>query len=285
MKNILTIFSIAGLLFVSMASHATIVTQQNSQNQVIKADWLKGTNTGPAILILHGFLQTHDFPTITRLASALNDLGYDVLTPTLSLGLGNRKKSIDCEAIHTHSMQSDTEEVSQWINWLTKKTAKKIILIGHSAGSTTLLNYIDTHNDGRIKHSILISLSYYASGPAANETPKDAEKARKMLAENPKKLGVFSLNYCMQYPSYPADFLSYYNWTRENVSKTVGRHHDNVTIIIGTSDKRLDKDWRKKLTQLYNNVISIDKANHFFDQTYEFELHENIEELLKKYSN
>ena len=94
------------------------------------------------ILILHGFLQTHHFPTVRQLADSLAGLGYPVLTPSLSLGLHRRNTSLACEAIHAHSMQKDAEEVGHWVDWLQRRYQRKPVLIGHSAGSVTLLAYL-----------------------------------------------------------------------------------------------------------------------------------------------
>ena len=82
------------------------------------SDYWPGEADLPAILILHGFLQTREFQTVRRLAEALSDEGYSVLLPSLTLGLDRRRQSVACEAIHTHSMQQDVDELRAWIDWL-----------------------------------------------------------------------------------------------------------------------------------------------------------------------
>jgi len=250
----------------------------------MSANYLKGSNDANPVLILHGFLQTNEFSTVDRLTTALNDSGYTVLNPTLSLGLSNRKQSLSCEAIHTHSMDSDSGELSQWINWLQNKIGKKVTLIGHSAAGPTMLNYLEKYNQKQINHVILISLSYFASGPEANETKEHAKIARAHVRSGSKKLDTYKLNYCQTYPAFGKDFLSYYEWNTDKVSQAVGKFNDKISIIIGTSDKRIDPDWRTQLSSKYNNVIAIEGANHFFDQAYEFDLTDTIEDLLDKYS-
>ncbi len=69
------------------------------------AAYWQGEADMPPVLIAHGFLQTREFPTVSRLAESLADFGYSVLKPSLSLGIDRRTKSLACEAIHTHSMQ------------------------------------------------------------------------------------------------------------------------------------------------------------------------------------
>lgn len=255
--------------------------QLKSKNMVINAEYLEGSNSKNPVIILHGLLQTHEFSTVNRLATALNDSDYTVLSPTLSLGISNRKMSLSCEAIHTHSMNSDSSELLKWISWLKTKTGKKVNLIGHSAGGTTILNYLEKNQTDLINKVVLISLSYYASGPTAYETEQHKEHALEQIKRKSKKIHNYALNYCRSYPSYANNFLSYYEWSTEKVIKTVGSFKDKISIIIGTEDKRIDSNWRKQLNDKYNNVISIDGANHFFDQSHEFELIDTIEELLE----
>jgi len=255
--------------------------QLKRNGMIINAEYLEGSSTKNPVLILHGLLQTHHFSTVSRLATALNESGYTVLSPTLSLGISNRKMSLSCEAIHTHSMQSDTSELQKWISWLNAKTGKKVNLVGHSAGGPTILNYLVNNDTTLINKVALISLSYYASGPTANETEQHKTIALGHIKSNSEKIHNYALNYCRSYPSYAKEFLSYYEWDTEKVSNSVGLHKDKISIIIGTGDKRIDSNWRKHLNDKYNNVFSIDGANHFFDQSHEFELIDTIEELLE----
>ncbi len=58
-----------------------------------EADYWPGEADMPAVLILHGFLQTSEFPTVRRLAESLAEEGFSVLTPSLTLGLNRRRQS------------------------------------------------------------------------------------------------------------------------------------------------------------------------------------------------
>lgn len=284
MKNGFLTILIILLSCLSSVLNAEIIELKNDKSKTIAASYLKGSLDTSPVLLLHGLLQTREFSTISRLATSLNESGYTVISPTLSLGLNNRNKSLDCEAIHTHSLESDADELKVWIDWLQKKTGKKVTLIGHSAGGPVILNYLSRFDTASINYSILISLSYYASGPSASETKLHAEKARRALQSNPRKIDQYALNYCKTYPTFASAFLSYYNWNTEKVSKVVGQFHEKISIVIGTADKRIDSEWRKHLNKKYNNVISIDGASHFFDKAYEFDLSDEIESLLTQHS-
>ena len=95
---------------------AETVELETVEKQTARASYLEGGNDANPVLILHGFLQTHEFPTVNRLAVALNESGYTILAPSLTLGIHKRKKSLACEAIHTHNAASDAAEVAVWVD-------------------------------------------------------------------------------------------------------------------------------------------------------------------------
>ena len=274
--------TLSGLCFLLFAVYCSAEKVQitSKDNKSLLANYLPGTTELNPIIILHGFLQTNEFPTVSRLANTLNESGYSVLSPTLSLGLSNRKQSLSCEAIHTHSLISEADELTQWIEWLNNKTGKPVILIGHSAGGLVILQYMLDKNASLVQQTILISLSYYAEGPTANENSALATKAESTINEGSDKIDTYALNYCKNYPTTASNFLSYYKWNKEKTNNTVFKFRDKIAIIIGTDDKRIDSDWKQKLQLKNSNVISIDGANHFFDQTYEFDLIDAVEKLL-----
>jgi len=280
MDNKWIVCSFLCLYIYASSASSEIIKLSSASRQAIEAEYLSGTNNGSPVLLLHGFLQTNKFSTVSRLAATLHESGYSVLNPTLSLGISNRKQSLACEAIHTHSLDTEADELGQWIQWLHKKTKKPVILIGHSAGGPVILKYMQDNNAKYIKHSVLISLSYYASGPTANETEAHAEMARAALNNDTNPIGTYALNYCKTYPTYARSFLSYYQWDRDRVSDAVGQFENRISVIIGGEDKRIDGDWHQKLKSIYSNITVIDGANHFFDQAYEFELTDTVEEIL-----
>ena len=283
MKKISTIL-LSGLcliLFV-MPVLAESIKLTNASGNVITADLSQGTNNASPVLILHGFLQTSKFSTVSRLVASLGDIGYTVLSPTLSLGISNRKQNLSCEAIHTHSLDTDADELRQWIEWLHKKTGKPVTLIGHSAGGHTILKYMEDSDAKYVNHSILISLSFYNAGLYANENNEYAEKALKAINSGTNPLDTYALSYCKTYPTDASAFLSYYNWSRVKTSAVVNKFSDRISIILGTGDKRMEDEWKKQLQEQHKNITLIEGANHFFDQAHEFELTDAIEELISE---
>ncbi len=263
-------------------SHAETVELTTSDNHIALAEYLPGDNDKNPVLILHGLLQTMEFSTVKRLAEALNESGYSVLTPNLTLGLNRRKQSLACEAVHTHHLDKDSLELKMWIEWLQNKTSKPVSLIAHSAGGTVMLNYFEKYQKEQIGKAILISLSYYASGPEANETAEHAALAEQAIKSNNQQIQTFALNYCKTYPSYAGAFLSYYEWNKLNTMRSVSQFKDMITVIMGGLDRRVDSDWKLQLVKTHKNTLLIQGANHFFDQTHEFDLLDAVESILSE---
>ncbi|MBT8439997.1 MAG: alpha/beta fold hydrolase [Gammaproteobacteria bacterium] len=272
-------FFILMLLFLPVLVVAQVIELETSERYAASASFLEGDADKKALLILHGFLQTRNFSTVKRLGDTLYESGFSILSPTLSLGMHRRQQSMSCEAIHTHSSQSDAAEIKQWIDWLTEKTGKKPTLIGHSSGSITLLNYLDIYGTDGIEKLILISMS-----PFTNEIEPVDEKnlkwARDDLKSGYDSLYTFKLSYCDTYPSTSSAWLSYKQWDQQKLSELTVKYSDLIHVIIGTSDNRLTMEWRALLQSKGVKISFIEGANHFFDQAHEFDLSDTMESLL-----
>ena len=275
-----------GLIFITLnilpytALKADVVTQTLENGLVATAEYTKGDADAPSILILHGFLQTRDSHTVTRLYTSLVDSGFSVLAPTLTLGINRRKSSLDCEAIHSHSMTSDMAEIDMWSKWLHIKSHAKVILIGHSAGSVQLLSYMGQKNHDHIDQGIYVSLSYFGSAPASHETPLDSAQAKTSLQNGKNKLQEFGLSYCKKYVTTPENYLSYYVWQPEKILTTMKKIQVPVSVIIGSEDQRISKEWVSSMLKNKIKILSVAGAGHFFDNEYEFDLQDTIETLL-----
>lgn len=268
------------LLFLSALANAQEVELETSERYIASANYLEGEPDKKALLILHGFLQTRDFSTVKRLGDTLYESGFSVLSPTLSLGMHRRRQSLPCEAIHTHSSQSDAAEIKQWVDWLTEKTGKKPTLIGHSSGSITLLNYLDTYGTEGVEKLILISMSPFTDKIDPVDK-KNLKWARDDLQSGYDSLYTFKLSYCDTYPSTSSAWLSYKQWDQEKLSELTVKYSDLIEVIIGTSDNRLSIEWRDLLRSKGVKISFIEGANHFFDEAHEFDLSDTMESLLE----
>jgi len=258
-----------------------LVTLQMDNGLDATAELMRGQPGGKPILILHGFLQTRDFFTIRRLSEALHDLGHTVLLPNLTLGINHRDQSLACEALHTHSLGQDINEIDTWIDWLHQFSHSRVTLIGHSTGSLLSLVYLAEVPSAPIDQALLISLIPFAQGPIAKESKADIRRAVERPAPASNEMLKFRLAFCDEYITTAENYLSYVTWNRDKTLAALNKTHIKPMIILGGKDMRLGDDWLPLLKQAGTHVVEIEGANHFFDHEYEFDLMDTIAELLQ----
>lgn len=248
---------------------------------IISAEYHSGDPAKPAVLLLHAYLQTRNFPLIYNLSNSLSGEGYSTLTPTLSLGVTHRSQSLACEAIHTHSLHDDVEEARYWVNWLVSKGHKKIVLIGHSFAAIQLMDYAQSHPSGFVRKMIFIS----ASDVEHNFSKKgrvDRRNSVELAAKDQKALASFELGFCNDYRSTAPAYLSYISWTQERVLKTLPKLKIPYIAIFGDADTLVSKEWPSQIRKAGGNVFMISHASHFFDDSNaEFDLIEYVSNQLK----
>ena len=253
-------------------------------NLTAQADYHKGDANKPAILIIHGFLTTNQFHTVTSMAQGFKDEGFTVLAPTLTLGINLRKQSVKCNSIHTHTLENDIIEIDEWIKWLELQGKKEVVVIGHSSGSQELLALLEEKPQPNVKLAIFTSL-FYLNGTDLGTIPEELDYAAEALASNNTKPHKYSFLFCKNdYYATPQSFLSYHKLTREYVLNEL----KNLTIphytIMGSADKRYQSvgvNWLNELKETGTNLITVEGANHFFSSEYEFDLQENLVKIIQ----
>lgn len=271
------------LLIALQAKAETIIHEISSLNLKAEADYIAGNKDKAAVLILHGFLTTNKFHTVTSMAQALTEEGYTTLTPTLTLDIPQRKHSIKCNSIHTHTLEKDVIEVAEWVKFLHSRGHKKIILLGHSSGSQELIEFLNTRKDIAIEAAIFTSL-FYLKGRDLGTMQSDvdyAQQALKNKQENPYK---YSFLFCNgNYYATPESFLSYLKLDRSYILNSLKNLSIPTYTIMGSADKRyqsVGENWLKALKQTGTQLIVIDGANHFFSSEHEFDLQDSLKQII-----
>lgn len=275
----LAVFLAGGLS--AMPAQSQPVTARLNNGLSVSANYHEGIPSRPAVLLIHGFLQTYHSPPMSTLAANLASKGYTTLNPTLSLGVNKRSQSSPCEAIHTQSMDADAEEIAYWVNWLQKKGHSQIVLLGFSStGNISLMQYQIEHRNPAVRKLILTSL---------NPMVADAEELQNVRSgkgehKDPGKPRFYTLGYCKKNFAAPAKvYLSYARYTNEKILELLRQTDSPMDIIFGANDGILPASWISRIKQLSTpaRVIALDNANHFFDGTSEFDLAETVEQGLK----
>jgi len=246
---------------------AEVVELAVQPNIVALADYRAGDTDKPALLLLHGFLQTRTFSTILNLANTLHDEGYTVLLPTLSLGINRRSQSLSCEAVHTQTFEEDLDEIDRWIGWLNGKGHKRVIGIGHSSGSVQLLAYT-TGKDHKQAFEAVILLSLLGLRPGIGKPlPYPGLKE-------------YSLGYCTRYPATAEAFEGFARYTRVEILKILARLKLPNMIVQGSADLAMGIEWPRLMANRGAHVVTIPGADHFFNSPFEFDLYDRVIEWL-----
>lgn len=265
----------------SLSARAEKVELVMPNKLVARADFRKGANDKPAVLLMHGFLQTFEFPTIFRLLEALHGAGYTVLAPSLTLNVPTRRQSLACEAIHTHTVEGNSREIEAWVKWLRQRQAGDVVLLGHSFGSAQLLAYLGARPDPAVKKLIAVSMIEAQSTLNRQELARVNAQLKSRMARGDIQPLAQPVSFCKKLNATPASLLSYLEWTPEHVLKRVKRLSLPATFVMGSSDERLGKDWINRLHQGRAKIRVIQGANHFMDGEHEFDLHELVLEELR----
>ncbi len=258
------------------AAWAQEVNETLPNGTKVSASYLPAAPGAPALLLLHGFLVTEQFPVVQSLAEFLAGKGYAVLAPTLSLGLNHRRAGLACDAIHTHTQTQDQAEIAFWVNWLVKRGAQQIVLVGHSFGSTQLLDYLSRDPAPQVVGLIGMSLSYV--GAVSEELqPAELKRAQQRVDSGDASLARYKLIYCRgNYTSTAESYLSYAALQRSRVLQLARDAKRPRVAIMGGADQRFGADWVNEMQQAGVVVTVVPGASHFFDGSFEFDLQDAV---------
>jgi pimeloyl-ACP methyl ester carboxylesterase len=260
------------LLLVSLQANAEPVQLQVSDRLTANAEFRAGDSDKPVLLLLHGFLQTHQFHTIHQLTESLGDEGYSILAPTITLSVPFRSKSLACESIHNHTLEDAYGEIDAWIDWLDTKGLHQVVLIGHSTGSMTLIGYLSKDPRPQVKRFIGIS-----AVETRMEMPSEKQQTliadlRDKVARHDNHLIKNQFSFCNPITISPKSLLSYLEWSPDRILQGIHDIALPTLIIMGSKDERLGPNWISKLKTTGKRINIIDGANHFIDGEHEFEL-------------
>jgi pimeloyl-ACP methyl ester carboxylesterase len=250
------------------------------------ADYQPGETDKSAVVVLHGFLQTNNYLTLTNIKEAVVDNGYTLLAPVNSLGINNRNSSLPCQATHQHTMEDNLVEINHWMEWLKHKGHSRVILIGHSFGSVEAVAYLEskatTSNLPVIEKLIGVSLIDSEFVPDIKRREQDRKIALQRLQQGDSDVYAYRLSYCHLYRAPANAFLSYANWSSDRILTALKVLSSRIKVIsiLGSKDKRVPTDWPDKQRKAGADVKIIKGANHFFGGNQQIALLELLDEIL-----
>lgn len=267
----------------SATAMAEGVRLMSAEGLPLNADYLTGDKRRPALLVLHGFLQTREFLTTQTIINGLSSTGNAILSPNLSLGVPDRQQSMQCRAPHQNTFEEDLQEIDLWVRWLRKRGYPSVIIIGHSWGSQHGLGYADANPQAPI--TALVNISLVRTEQNAQVIARQIAAAKARRGRQDGALQPYGLSFCKEYMAKPSTYLSYARWTDRHVLDVLDRLKKRqlpVYVVIGGQDSRSDSAWVKALSVHATQVSVVDGANHFFSSLHEFDLNERLEAILAR---
>jgi pimeloyl-ACP methyl ester carboxylesterase len=282
-RPVLIAFACLVLFSASTAASAELLRLRAPDGKYVNAEYLRGDVRRPAVMVLHGFLQTHEFLATQNVINGLSSLGYTIIGPNLSLGISGRQQSMQCQAPHRHSFDDDLREIDFWVGWLRQQGHPGVIIVGHSWGSQHGLGYAETHPEAPVSAVIAISLVRTEQAEAVRGA--QIGKARERAARRDPSLQPYALSFCKSFMSTPQSYLSYARWDDKRVIDSLTRLQERklpVYVVIGGKDSRSDAEWLQALRARAAQVTVVDGASHFFSSVYEFDLNDLLEATLAR---
>lgn len=247
----------------------------------VTAEFRTGKPSLPAVLLIHGFMQTREFPTVSNLADGLASAGYTTLSPTLSLGISRRTSSLPCEAAHRHTIEQDVAEIGFWVNWLARNRPGPVVIVSHSYGSLQSLIYAADKPASNLRQ--LIAFSLVDAERQSESRSAMLNDAKKRIARGETQLVHYQLGYCQKYMGTPASYFSYAHWQRQDILRLSRQSKIPLEVVMGSKDERMGEDWPDALRSAGNHVHVVQGANHFFDAEHEFDVLDLTLSLLKSF--
>ena len=265
----------------SGAGHAETLRLRSADGKFLNAEHHRGDPRRPAIVVLHGFLQTREFLTTQSIINSLSQLGHTVVAPNFSLGVSDRRQSMQCQAPHKHRFDDDLREVDFWVEWLRGQGYPGVIVVGHSWGSQHSVGYAEAYPKAPV--SVVIAISLVRVEQPAAVRAKQVSQAEARAARRDTSLQPYAQSFCKKFMATPQSYLSYARWDDARVMESLTRLQERklpVYAVIGSQDNRIDDEWVQLLRRHTAQVSVIEGANHFFSSIHEFELNDRLEAIL-----
>lgn len=235
-----------------------------------------------AVLIVHGTAAHHGLEVIAALQQALKQRNVNSLAITLSLGLQKRSGMLDCALEQDHRHADASDEIVAWVEWLQKKGASRVTVVGHSRGGAQAVLAAVERPDVGIRSLVLAAPLYQTEAEIATRYQEAfAAPLQPLLAKALKAVEAGEGDTLMQVPGFlhckpakvtAAAFHDYYAPDpQHDVLHLLGEVAIPVHVVLAGDDKVMPSlktafEHAKAAKSLPANVegTTVDGADHFF---------------------
>jgi pimeloyl-ACP methyl ester carboxylesterase len=234
------------------------------------------------VLIVHGSAAHHRLDVVAGLQQNLKARGMNSLAITLSLGLPKRTGMFDCALEHDHRHADASDEIVAWVEWLQKRGASRITLLGHSRGGSQAALALVERADAGVAGLILAAPLYQTEAEIATRYAEAfGQPLAPLLATARKKIEDGEGDMLLQVPGFlhcrpakvtAAAFYDYYAPDPQyDVLALLGQIGMPALLILAGDDRVVPglagavaaaRAARRLPVGLA--IATIDRADHFF---------------------
>ncbi len=222
------------------------------------------------ILMTHGTLAHNRMEIMSTLQEMFKEYGQSTLAINLGYGIDNRLEMYDCNTTHRHLHTDALDEIALWFNWLKKKGARNIVLLGHSRGGNQTAWYVTEHDDPLIKKVVLVAPMTWDRRDAEKKQKAFYEKASKMVRQGNGEGLIKNIDfiYCKDTSASADSIVSYYKLEdRLDTPSLLKKINKPVLVFAGSEDTTI-KNLVEKVRPLVDGkkikLFTIDGADHYF---------------------
>ena len=298
MKRFLIVWAVAtGVLFSHVGIAEEVKLNKGGLTLNANLELAEGSSLAAGVvLITHGTLAHNKMEIISTLQELFSEQGVNSLAINLSLGLDDRHGMYDCKVPHTHKHTDAIDEIGLWLEWLQKKGAEQVTLMGHSRGGNQTAWFASEEDDPVINKVILVApMTWSRDSSMAGYKKRYGKELKPLLLRADKMVEVqrddmlqehMDFIYCPDTSVSAAAFVSYYaDDPRMDTPYLLSDISKPVLVFVGSDDKVVAQleEKLKPLADSSNVTIEvIDGADHFFRDLYAEELVEMAVEFIQQ---
>jgi pimeloyl-ACP methyl ester carboxylesterase len=272
----------AALLFIACVGAEAAEVMQDHGGLRLNGNLVSVGSGGVAermVLITHSLIQHNAREPIPYLQELLAERGYSSLAINYSLGVDNRHGAFDCLAPHRYTLEDSLEEIGLWVDWLKRRGAKRLVLMGHSYGGNEIARYAANHDEDAIQGVVLIGPGtadhrmWSAAGYKiryGKELKGVLEKAEMLVVSGTGDTLMEGVDFifCPKASVSAASFASYYRVDPERLLPNLLRAVKKPTLFIAASEDNrlpdLNRLVRPYIDGMHTRLVVIEGAGHFF---------------------
>lgn len=255
----------------------------------VNGNYIEGDADKPVFVILHATWQHHTSELPGYMQELLEFEGYGSLAISLSLGLDNRQRAINCDetptVLGTH--QQALDELKLWFDWLSEKGRDEFVLVGHSRGGAQAALFWQQVQYPGIEKLVLIAPATYDFDSTAQQYENNFRVSLtdqidyfKELENQTDPVTESALLYCFYTKTSAETFLSYYQKEPNKHTPSILADINIPTkVFLGTEDDLSDRFMSYDAEFEDNNLVTthwINGAGHFFRDLYTDDIVEEV---------